>query len=40
MLVRGGKYRTEDELKTQTIHKWSSTEEKAIKANNAKHSKT
>jgi len=34
------KIQDKDELKTQTIHKWSITEEKAIKANNTKHSKT
>jgi len=37
MLVHAGKYRTEDKLKTQTIHKLNTTQKKA---NKAKHSKT
>jgi len=37
ILVNAGKYRTEDKLKIQTIHKLSTTQKKA---NNTKHSKT
>ena len=36
-LVHAGKYRTQDKLKIQTIHKLNTTQKKT---NNAKHSKT
>jgi len=33
MLVHGGKYRTEDKLKTQTIHKLNTTQQKQTTQN-------